>query len=277
MTGEPDGSTIGHVARGARTFEAANAAETYDRHVGRYAPALSRAHVRLLDLRKGDDVLEIGCGPGALTEVLVERVGEGHVFAVEPSQSFAEACRQRAPGADVRVGSAEDLPAFGRTFAAATSQLVLNFLSDADAGVRAMRQAVRPGGVVASVVWDYRGGMRMLRAFWDAALELDRRAPDEGRTMPHCTTAGLRALWRRSGLERIQTGELVVDARYADFDDFWAPFTTGLAPSGAYYATLDAEHREALRTLCFRRLGSPEGPFALEARAWSVRGIAGRG
>ena len=276
MTGAPDGSTIDDVARGARTFEAATAVEAYDRHVGRYAPALSRAHVRLLELRKGDDVLEIGCGPGALTEVLVQTVGEGHVFGVEPSEPFVEACRGRAPGADVRLGTAEELPDFGRPFAAATSQLVLNFLSDADAGVRAMCRAMRPSGVVASVVWDYRGGMRMLRAFWDAALELDRHAPDEGRTMAHCTTAGLRALWRRAGLERIQTGELVVDARYADFDDFWAPFTTGLAPSGAYCASLDPEHREALRALCFGRLGSPEGPFVLEARAWSVRGVVGR-
>ena len=277
MTDDSDGSTIDDVARGARTFEAATAAETYDRHVGRYAPALSRAHLRLLDLRKGNDVLEVGCGPGALTEVLVDAVGKGHVFAVEPSEPFAEACRRRAPGADVRVGSAEALPDFGRAFAAATSQLVLNFLSDADVGVRAMCGAVRPGGVVASVVWDYRGGMRMLRAFWDAALELDRDAPDEGRTMPHCTTAGLHALWRRAGLDRIKTGALVVEARYAEFDDFWAPFTTGLAPSGAYCASLDAEHQEALRTLCFRHLGSPEGPFVLEARAWSVRGVVPRG
>jgi SAM-dependent methyltransferase len=252
------------------------AAETYDLHVGRYGPALARAHVRLLDVRRGNDVLEVGCGPGALTAVLAETVGVEHVCAVDPSESFVEACRERAPGVDVRVSTAEELPDFGREFAAATSQLVLNFMSDADAGVRSMRRAVRPGGFVASVVWDYRSGMRMLRAFWDAALELDRHAPDEGRTMPHCTPAGLRALWRRVGLDDVRTGELVVEARYADFDDFWAPFPTGLGPSGAYCASLDPAHREALRALCHRRLGSPEGPFVLEARAWSVRGTVGR-
>jgi len=174
--------------------------------------------------------------------------------------------------ADVRVGAAENLPDFHRSFAAATSQLVLNFVSDADAGVASMRRAVKTGGVVASVVWDYRAGMRMLRVFWDAALELDRNAPDEGRTMPHCTPAGLRALWRRAGLDRIETGELVVEARYADFEDFWAPFLTGIAPSGAYCASLDDAHREALRELVFRHLGAPEGAFVLDARAWYVRG-----
>ena len=260
------------VAREAGTFEAV-AAETYDRHVGRYGPSLARAHARLLDLRKRNDVLEVGCGTGALTAALADRVGSRHVCAVDPSKQFVEACRARVPGADVRVGTAEELPHFGREFAAATSQLVLNFMSDADAGVRAMCHAVRPGGVVASVVWDYRAGMRMLRAFWDAALELDRHAPDEGRTMPHSTPAGLRALWARVGLGRVQTGELVVDARYEDFDDLWAPFPTGLAPSGAYCASLDEDDLRSLRALYFRRLGSPEGPFRLEARAWYVRGV----
>ena len=262
------------MVRGARTFEAP--AETYDRHVGRYTPALARAHLRLLDLARRSDVLEVGCGPGALTEVLVEAVGASHVCAVDPSEPFVEECRRRVPEADVRVGGAEDLPDFGREFAAATSQLVLNFMSDGDAGVASMTGAVGDGGMVASVVWDYRSGMRMLRAFWDGALELDRGAPDEARTSAHCTPAGLRALWLRAGLDRVETGELVVQARYADFEDFWEPFTTGVAPSGAYCAGLDPEQRDALRELVFRHLGSPGGPFALDARAWYVRGIVRR-
>jgi len=262
------------VAPGAQTFEAAP--ETYDRHVGRYTPALARSHVRVLDLGRRSHVLEVGCGPGALTEALAGSVGGGRVSAVEPSEAFAEACRARVPDADVRVGTAEDLPDFGREFDAATSQLVLNFMSDGDAGVASMTGAVGDGGMVASVVWDYRSGMRMLRAFWDGALELDRGAPDEARTSAHCTPAGLRALWLRAGLDRVETGELVVQARYADFEDFWEPFTTGVAPSGAYCAGLDPEQRDALRELVFRHLGSPGGPFALDARAWYVRGIVRR-
>ncbi|HEX5583676.1 class I SAM-dependent methyltransferase [Gaiella sp.] len=263
------------MARVAAGFDSVTP-ETYDRYVGRYGPALSRAHLRLLGLRRRDDVLEVGCGPGALTEALAREVGAGHVFAVEPAEGFADACRRRVPGAHVRVGSAERLPDFGRAFAAATSQLVLNFMSDADTGVRAMADAVRDGGVVTSVVWDYKAGMRMLRAFWDAALELDRDAPDEGRTMAHCTPAGLRALWLRVGLDDVRTGALDVEASYDDYADFWAPFPTGVGAAGAYCSTLDPDHREALRRVCFRRLGSPEGPFRLAARAWFVRGTVAR-
>jgi SAM-dependent methyltransferase len=263
------------MALAAVSFQSADV-EAHDRFVGRYGPALARAHLRLLGLRKGQDVLEIGCGPGALTETLASAVGSRHVFAVEPSEPFADACRHRVPGADIRVATVDDLPQFGREFAVATSQLVLNFVPDADRALRAMTDAVREGGAVASVVWDYRSGMHLLRAFWDAALELDRSAPDEARTMPHCTPGGLRALWLRGGLAAVRTAEIVVDARYDDFDDLWAPFPAGVGPAGAYCASLDPDRLEALRTRFFARLGSPEGPLQLSARAWFVRGTVTR-
>jgi SAM-dependent methyltransferase len=262
------------MALGAVVFESADL-DAYDRFVGRYAPPLARAHARLLRLRKGHDVLEIGCRTGALTEALASVVGAGRVSAVEPSEPLAEACRARVPGADIRIAAAEEIPDFGRVFAVATSQLVLNVVTDADSTVRTMSRAVRAGGTVASVVWDYRGGMTLLRAFWDAALERDPGAPDEGRTMPHCTTGGLRALWLRAGLSDVRTGEIVVKAHYADFDDLWAPFTAGIGPAGAYCASLDAERRNALRSRYATRLGNPEGAFTLAARAWFVRGTVG--
>jgi hypothetical protein len=150
------------------------------------------------------------------------------------------------------------------------SQLVVNFMEDAEAGVAEMRRVARRR--VTSCVWDYAGEMTMLRAFWDAALELDPDAPDEGRTMRYCTPDALAALWRGAGLNEIETAALVVEAEYADFDDYWSPFPAGIAPSGAYCASLGDEARAALREACFRRLGSPRGSFSLSARAWLVSG-----
>jgi hypothetical protein len=146
-------------------------------------------------------------------------------------------------------------------------------MSEAEAGVRAMRGAAATGGVVTSCVWDYADGMTMLRAFWDAALELDANAPDEG-GMPHCSSGELAALWDRASLGDVETGELEAEASYAGFADLWAPFLGGVGPVGAYCATLDPEQQEALRDRFFERLGAPEGPFALSARAWFVRGRA---
>ena len=268
----PPSDHVRVTAEGARTFE--TAAEIYDRHVGRYGAALAVAHVDHLDVRPSDDVLDVGCGPGALSLALAGIVGAEHVCAVDPSESFVEACRARLPGADVRVAPAEQLPVFGRQFAVASSQLVVNFMTDPEAGVRAMKETVRCRGTVASVVWDYAGEMTMLRAFWDAALEIDPDAPDEGRTMRYCTPAELRSLWLRCGLVGVDTAALVVEATYADFEDFWSPFPTGIAPSGAYCASLASGRREALADACWRRLGSPAGSFTLPARAWLVRGTA---
>ena len=248
--------------------------EAYDRHVGRYGAALSRAHIAAADVRAGSRVLDVGCGPGALTQALAETVGPERVAAVDPSASFVEVCRRRVLGADVRVGTAEELPNFGTRFDVVMSQLVVNFMTDAVAGVQAMRATARPRGLVTSCVWDYADAMTMLRVFWDAALQLDPAAPDEGKTMHYCSQDALSALWEQSGLYSVETGELVVEASYDSFDDYWAPFPTGLAPSGAYCASLDPGRREALREACFRLLGEPSGPFALSARAWFVRGRA---
>jgi SAM-dependent methyltransferase len=251
------------------------AAETYDRYVGRYGRALAAAHVARLAPRPGDAVLDVGCGPGALTEALAAAVGAGNVCAVDPSEPFVAACRERVPGADVRLATAEELPDFGRRFALASSQLVVNFMTDPQAGVRAMRDAVASGGTVAAVVWDYAEGMTMLRAFWDAALELDPGAPDEARTMAICAPDALVELWRSCELDDVETADVVVHASYEDFADFWAPFPIGPGPAGRYCASLSPEGRDALAGACHRRLGAPRGRFVLSARAWFVRGTVG--
>ena len=238
-------------------------AAVYDRHVGRYGPQLSAALIAAAGVGPGDHALDVGCGPGGLTHALADRIGAGNVAAVDPSTSFVAACRARVPDADVREGSAESLPFDDGAFDVVLAQLVVNFMRDADAGVREMRRVARAGASVAACVWDYAGGMTMLRAFWDGALDVDPDAPDE-RTMPYCSEAGLADLWRGGGLE----------ASYEDYEDYWVPFLTGPGPSGAYCASLDAERLAELRDAVFRRLGAPAGQFTLTARAWSVRGVA---
>lgn len=249
--------------------------DVYDRHVGRYAPSLSAAHVEAAGIRPGMRVLDVGCGPGGLTELLAEIVAAQNVAAIDPSEPLVDACRARLPEADIRAGVAEMLPFEDGSFDAALSQLVVNFMADPERGVREMRRVVRPGGVVSSCVWDYSGEMSMLRAFWDAALEVDPDAPDEGRVMRFCREGELAELWRRCGLGEIDDGALLAHADYEGFDDFWQPFTAGLAPSGAYCASLEPERQAALREACFRRLGAPAGPFSLRARAWYAVGRLG--
>ncbi len=267
---EPTTSTLTPASIiGAISFSTGTGA--YARHVGRYSAALATALADAAGVEPGEaTALDVGCGPGALLAELAGRLGAERVAGVDPSEPFVALCREAVPGADVRLGRSESLPFDDAAFDAVLSQLVVNFLADPVAGASEMRRVGR--GTVAACVWDYADGMTMLRAFWDAALELDADAPDEGATMRFASRDELAGLWAAAGLAGVETGELVVEADYAGFDDWWSPFPEGIAPSGAYCASLDDARREALRLACFRRLGEPAGAFRLPARAWFVRG-----
>jgi len=249
--------------------------DAYDRHVGRYGAQLASAMIDFAGVETGVRALDVGCGPGALTAALVERLGSAKVCGADPSEPFAEACRARLPGVEVVVAGAESLPFADDAFDATLSQLVVNFMHDAIEGVREMARVTRPGGVLAACVWDYAGEMRLLRAFWDAALEVDPEraaAADEGVVMRWCRDGELAELWR-AGLRDVRSCPLVVRGSYADFEDLWAPFPIGVGPSGAFCKSLDEDRRVALRDSYRRHLGVSDGPFELDARAWAVAGI----
>jgi ubiquinone/menaquinone biosynthesis C-methylase UbiE len=249
-------------------------ADAYDRYMGRYSKRLAGAFADFARIEAGRRVLDVGCGPGALTSEIATRVGAELTAAADPSAGFARACADAVRGADVRTASAEELPWPPGSFDMVVSQLVVSFLRDAEAGVAEMRRVLRPGGALAGCSWDYAGEMQMLRTFWDAALALNPDAPDEGRVMAYADRDSLRELWVTAGLHGVETAPLTVDAEYDDFDDYWQPFLTGTGPGGRYCVSLDAEDQAALREQCFQRLGAPAGPFTLSARAWAVRGTA---
>jgi len=256
-------------AEGASSFRISG--ETYDRFMGRYSARLAVPFADAAGIEPGQRVVDVGCGPGALTTELVRRLGAENVAAVDPAPQFVDAVRERLPGVDARVGRAEELPFADAGFDASLAQLVLHFVTDADATAREMRRVVRPGGTVAACVWDFGGGMRMLRLFWDAAAEINPDAPDEAQR-PFGRDGEIRELFERAGLRDVQAGAVEVEADYEGFDDFWTPFLGQTGPAGAFVAGLDEERRTQLRESLRTRIGSPAGPFALPARAWYATG-----
>jgi SAM-dependent methyltransferase len=260
--------------RAAAMFQTPAAA--YDRFMGRYARELAPALVRAACVGAGDRALDVGCGPGALTAELVAVVGAARVAAVDPSAPFADACRARLPGVDVRVAPGEALPFADGTFDRVLAQLSVNFMADPPAGAREMARVARPGATVAAAVWDYAGDMTLLRAFWGAAAALDPAAADrdEGRSMRHCDEGSLRTLWDDAGLTGVEVSPAVVAAGYDDFDDLWETLELGVGPAGAYTASLDAGTRAELAGEVRERLpiGDGHGPFRLTARAWIATG-----
>jgi SAM-dependent methyltransferase len=250
---------------GARTFSVDG--DSYDRFMGRYSAGLAAPFTDTVGVMAGDDALDVGCGPGALTAILAERLGADRVAACDPSPPFVAACAERLPTVDVRHGRAEDLPFDADSFDHALAQLVLHFVSEPDRAVAEMRRVVRPGGTVAACVWDFAAGMEMLRAFWDAAVAIDPSAPDEAGTLRFGGTGEIAEVFRAGGLTDVRESTLATSSSYGSFDELWAGFLAGIGPAGAFCTRLDAEQQGRLRAGLFERVGSPTGSFTLGAVA----------
>jgi SAM-dependent methyltransferase len=246
-------------------------ADAYDRFMGRYSVLLSPQLADLAAVFGGQRVLDVGCGPGALTAELVTRVGPEAVSAVDPSEPFVAAARERNPGVDVRQASAEQLPFPDRVFDATLAQLVVHFMSDPRAGIAEMRRVTRRGGVVAACVWDHAGGQGPLSPLWDAARELDPEVVDESR-LAGSREGQLSQLFQSAGLSEIEETALSVGVEHPSFEEWWEPFTLGVGPAGSYVAGLDGERLAQLREHCRAQL--PDAPFVLTVRAWTARGLA---
>ena len=245
-------------------------ADAYDRFMGRYSTLLSGQMADLAGVRAGQRVVDVGCGPGALTAELVARVGAASVAAVDPSEPFVTAVRMRHPGVDVRVAGAEKLPFDDGAFDAAIAQLVVHFMRDPVAGLGEMRRVTRPGGAVVACVWD-NAEQGPLTPFWRAARELDPHADAE------LDRAGVREghlaeLFAAAGLQHVTSTSITARLEHPTFESWWQPFELGVGPAGVFVAGLDAGRRAELRERARRHL--PKAPFTHAARAWAVRGTA---
>ena len=265
------------MAQPLRSSVVGAAVDAYDRHVGRYGPELAQEMVRVTGVRTGQRALDVGCGTGALTVALAAVLGAENVAAVDPSERFVAACRARVPGAEVRVGIGEELPWGDAEFEAVLAQLVVDGMSDARRGAAEMRRVTRPGGAASACIWDFAGGMPLLQAVWDSAIDVDAdlaRSFGADKRNPFSRPDELEELWRTTGFDRVELGQVEAGADYADFGDLWYPFANGVGNLGRFHEALDRRDRERFKRGAAERLGSPSGPFRLTATAWYVRGSA---
>ncbi len=247
------------------------AAESYDRFMGRYSRLLSPQLADFAGVTAGQRVLDVGCGPGVLTAELVGRVGAERVTAIDPSEPFVAATRERHPGVEVHQARAESLPFPDAAFDASIAQLVVHFMTDPVVGLTEMGRVTRPGGIAAACVWDHGGEQGPLGLFWRAARELDRGVEDET-NLPGAREGHLTALFRAAGFSGVEGSVLEATLVHPSFEAWWEPFTEGVGPAGAYVARLDEGAKVRLRERCRELIGRE--PFTLPARAWAARGIA---
>ena len=246
-------------------------ADAYAQYMGRYSEPLAVELAEAAGVTSGQRALDVGCGPGALSAVLVERLGSDHVAALDPSDSFVEAARRRLPGVDIRLASAESIPFDDHSFDVTLAELVVHFMSDPVGGIREMARVTKPGGTIAACVWDHTTDTGALSAFWKVVRTFDPAADDES-GLAGAREGQLTEIFAAAGLHDIRSTTLTVHVDWASFDEWWEPFTFGVGPAGAYVKSLDDDKREALRRACAASL--PSGPFTIDASAWTAIGTA---
>lgn len=247
------------------------AAAEYDRFMGRYSAGLSAPFADFAGVRAGHRVLDVGCGPGALTGVLVARVGPASVAAIDPSASYVAAARERFPDSRIEVAAAGALPFDDGEFDVVLAQLVVHFLTDPVHDLAEMARVARAGGVVAASVWDHAGGNSPLSRFWDVLSRIEPDAPAEA-ALPSTGEGQLGAYLRAAGLHEISESVLTVRMLHPTFEDWWEPYLHGAGPVGAYISTLDAARRDRLEIAL--RAEMADGPIEVTGLAWAARGVA---
>ena len=253
------------------------AGDLYDPYVGRWSRLVAREFVAWLAVPAGGKWLDVGCGTGALTQTILDHASPNLVKSVDASPGYVEYAKSRitAENASFEVGDAQSLPIETRSFHAAVSGLMLNFVPQPLRAVSEMARVVQPGGVVAAYVWDYAGKMELMRYFWDAAITLDPRAVDldEGRRFPICQPEALEVLFRDAELRDVGSRAIDVPTRFRNFDDYWSPFLGGQGPAPSYTMSLIETDRARLHERVRAKLPlKADGSIELVARAWAVRG-----
>jgi len=249
----------------------------YEAYVGRWSRRVARELVAWLDVPAGRDWVDVGCGTGALSATILEHAEPASVMGFDPSESFIGHARSTIPDRRARfaVAPADALPLVGASADVAVAGLVLNFVPDIPAALAEMRRVVRPGGTIGAYVWDYGGGMEIIRRYWEAAATVDPAGVEAvgAELFPICEPGALATAFRTAGLADVADRPIEIEAAFTDFDDFWQPFLSGVGPASGFNLRLDEDRRVKVRQRLHDTLpAAPDGTIRLMARAWAARG-----
>jgi SAM-dependent methyltransferase len=248
----------------------------YEQLMGRWSIRLAPLYAEFAGLRDVGKTLDVGCGTGALVKTIAGATRQTEIVGVDPAQSFIDYARTRFsdPRMVFQVGDAMQLPFPSAHFDQTLSLLVMMFVPEPERAAREMRRVTRPGGTVSACTW-HRDELELTSIFWEEACKLDPGADARAQRPKHSNRDGqLAALWKSAGLVEVEETAIAMQLPFTSFNDFWDPHLRGVAPQGAYVASLSEERREALRRALRQRIfgDRPDGAFTLRAKALAVRG-----
>ena len=245
----------------------------YERYMGKWSRLAGESFLDWLAPKAGLRWLDVGCGNGAFTEMLVERCAPVSVHGIDPSEGQLAYARTRPAAriAEFLQGDAMALPFPDDTFDATVMPLVIFFVPDPTRGVAEMARVVCPGGVVTAYAWDMVGG-----GFPYEALQAEMRGLGVAVPTPPSPDASridaLRDLWTGAGLDSVETREIIVQRTFADFDDYWTTVLGG--PSvGSQLAAMASDESALLKARMRAHLPAvADGRITYSARANAVKG-----
>jgi ubiquinone/menaquinone biosynthesis C-methylase UbiE len=246
-----------------------DAADDYERVMGSWSRAAGEQFLEWLKPAPGLRWLDLGCGTGAFSEIVLKRCSPGSLAGVDPAPAQIDYARGRIPDADWRVGDAMALPFGDDQFDIVASALVLNFIPDPNKALGDMRRVLRPDGIVAGYVWersattDFSPHVPMERGLQSIGADV-RRPPSK----PESNLDGAREALERVGFTDVSVTTIEATRTFKDFEDYWSVQTLLISPVGQSIATLSADSRETLR-VAMRSILKPteDGSIAYSARA----------
>ena len=247
--------------------------QAYERGMGVWSLLTGQDFLEWLAPIPGLRWIDIACGTGAFTELIMQRCAPSEIQALDPAEAQLVYARQRSgsSGATFIEGDAMALPFEDGRFDAAVMALALNLVPDPSKGVSEMVRVVRSGGTVSTYIWDLPGGGFPYEPIQTEMHALGMTPPQPPRA-DDTVMAALVTLWEDAGLEAIQTRQIFVERDFSDFEDFWSTSTgTGfLRPTITAMALEDLARLQArVRT----RLGAlKDGPVSHEAHANAIQG-----
>ncbi len=261
------------------TFNARSAV-AHEHFMGRWSRQLSGRFVEFAGISGGERIIDVGCGTGSLTRVLLDSADVKSIAGVDLADVYLESARQtiRDPRVGFKVGDATSLPFADQSFDRVFAMLVLHFVPDAKKAVSEMRRVVRSGGLVAATVWDSLGGMPAQRLFWDAAATLgiaDDKVLRDYYFRPMTRPNEMPAAWSEAGLKSVEQSTITIRFEYENFSDYWLPIAAGEAALGKFALSLAPEQRAALEA-AVRKVylgGEPDGARSFATTAWACKGI----
>lgn len=200
-----------------------NDGAAYERLMGRWSRLAGATFLDWLELPAGLRWLDVGCGNGAFSELLVARCPPSALHGIDPSDAqigFART-REALRHAEIQKGDAQSLPFDDGSFDVATMALVIPFVPDPAKAVSEMARVVRPGGCVASYMWDTPAGGLPAQPIAAAvsALGLGERGPRSPSQL--YSRDEFQGVWEQAGLKDVETRRIDIQTTYTDIDDFW--------------------------------------------------------